>query len=212
MKRSIALGLVAVLVLVPAAQADAPTSDDSTLEFGLTDDDAGIDGAFEMVAETAGSGQGVPTAIDDAIWVASEPAQVDLEVVEQTVDVHLVFSELSLVQSVTAEVGLWEDGQFVSKGETTRQSQNLNVGSQVTFRVDVSSHTIEATERPALRVSSSLATLDGQAVVNPGEETAVHYSGTQPSENYPTPELGSVLLSGLGILGVLGTARMRRED
>lgn len=212
MLRNLLVGLIALTLVAPVASADAVDPGDTELDFGLTDmQDQGVSGARSMIAEDPAAGDNVAVG-DGTLWVADEPAEVALDVDAQTVNVHLTFAELSSVQSVSVQVGVWNDTDgFESHGTASSTADDLLVGTNEEFAVDVSAHTIEVDERPAIRVDATLLdSVTGEALVDTGN-SQVHYTSSSPSNNYPTPEIGSLLLSGVGLLGVLGIARFRLD-
>lgn len=216
MLRHITTVLVVATLLAPAAAAYPVDTTNGVLDFGFTDDDNQVDGsvsgAFSMDAETGASGTGVAVG-NGTLWVARAPSDVSFTIEEgTTVEVHLAFSRLSNLQNVTVQVGEWSDGPgFESMGEETIQSQDIGLTGATTFSIDVAEHTIEQGDRPAVRVNATLGdTLDGEAIVDTGR-TQAHYLDTPPPENYPTPETSSGILTGVGLLAVLGIVRFRRD-
>lgn len=213
MKRIPVWILAAVLVSVPVASADAPDTTDGTLDFGLTDTETqseqNVNGAVSMLAEQPGSGDEVQIPVTgNQLWVADQVTDVDFIIEDGTTAlVHLDVGPLLGSTDVTVELGQWSDGSgFASAGSTTQTVSEQGVHDfEVTL--DEQSFTTDV-DRPALRTSSSDLLVD----VNVNEQTAVHYQDVPPPEDYPTPELGSLVLSGIGLLGVLGLARFRHEE
>lgn len=214
------LGVVAVALtasmLVPAAGA---THADG-LDFVLTG---------KTHAEFGGSGvpdQGILTQVTDAhpdqslleevslesecrIWVAEQAAQVDLSYASQTVayDIDVVGEEAP--QSIEVTVGTYNTSEgFTGFGSDTVTGSSL-LGT-VSGEITTEAFTIEDGEYSATQICVSAVNPGLMAVDTAGGDSQTTY--TQEDGTYPTPELGSLLLSGVGTLALFGLARFRREN
>lgn len=201
---TVACVLVGFTMFVPASLADPGAVEDGSLYFGLTDQTAsGVSDARAMFAETPGTGAtvGIP-ATEPVTWVADAPAETDFTTTSQDVVVHLAFTTV-LDQDVTVTVGKWSSGSFQAHDDVT---QSVSGTDTVTFTIPIDGLSVATGERPALQVATS-----GIATVDTSSATALHFDQTPPPEAYPTPEIGSLVLSGFGLVGLVATARIRRR-
>lgn len=118
----------------------------------------------------------------------------------------------------TAELGVWDPGAstFTVASSSAALGQQVPPGFEAATLPLSSSVTFPQDDYLALRlsdVSDGNATLldttgDGAPDVSP---TCLE-EPTQDGDHYPTPEANTLALSGVGLVGLLGLARVRREE
>lgn len=209
--RLLAVAVVALMVM-PTTSAHDGHGGDGVLDFGFTDvEHEDLNDKFQMEAEVLPSG-GTVSVLPQSTWAASAASEVSFTIDPQTVFVDLTFSTLSAIDSVTAEVGFVDsNGDFQSEGATTIGAGSIVPGETTTFEVDVNQHSIDVGEYPAVRVDASILSGTPSAAQIDTGDSDVHYTDVPPPEAYPTPELSTLMLSTVGMLGLVGMARFRED-
>ncbi len=196
-----------MLVMAPMALAQPGTPGENPLDFFLSDDDS--DDGKIMYKEDGDVASGVVSLTPSQscqLWHADEAALVDLtfadtdanDEVEYTLDVTL----LAAVNEITVSVGpISPDGVYQATASAT--------GTDGTFSLDEDLTVLEDGYL-GFRVCAVFATgTSGTVDINTDGTSWV--SMTQaPPPTYPTPELGTLLLSGVGLLAIAGVNRIRR--
>lgn len=206
--------ILAVLVLAaPGAAAQ------DTLEFGLTaeaHDDFGD--ALEMLPHDHGVSDEL--LIEDSatlLWVADEPAAVDMEVEKQTVTVTIDVSiiDQSTDPGVTVHVGTFNDdgiASFEGFGTDDATLKNAGPAQDAFYQADVlvDKHEIQGDDGDYLAVQADFHGLTVQ--VEGSDLSAANYEEEGPPAAYPTPELATLAMTSFGLLGVVGATRFRGKD
>lgn len=140
-------------------------------------------------------------------WVTDTAAKVKLTFQEQTVAYHLQMVGEEAPQTITVSVGKYNSSDgFQAAGTDTVTGSSLLGGVSGEMAVD----------KLELDTGEYTATQICVTAVNPGLIAVDTASGNSQTtytqeENYPTPELGSLALSGVGMLALVGLARIRRD-
>lgn len=146
------------------------------------------------------------------LWVADQPAQVDLSYGAQTIAYQLeLIGEEENLQTVNVSVGSYDtDGDgFTAAG--TAQLSDSAVRGPVNGEVEVDPFTIEDGEYSATRICVSAVNPGAMAVNTASGTSSTTYTSTD-DDQYPTPELSSMVLSGVGALALIGMARFQRDE
>lgn len=204
MLRYISVGVLALVLVVSFSGMAAHTSTEG-MDFVLTVDqhpDAAASGK-EMLQDAHGGGGVVELTTDKQcqLWSSDEPAAVDLSFPAQTVSYQLDTLVGDLV-TLTVSVGVVSDNVYTAidgvRGDGAAGTIDLadgmavDAGEYVGFQV--------CADFEGVASSIDISTQDGASLVTFQDS---------PPPTYPTPELGTLLLSGIGLLGIVGMNRIR---
>lgn len=197
-----------MLVMAPMTLAQPGNPDGAPpLDFFLSDDDTDV--AKVMYKEDADVGSGLVSLSPSQscqLWHADEAAEVDLlfaDVTGDEVEYNLDTLLLSGVNEITVSVGpIAADGTYQATASSTGLSGTFNLGEDLA---------VETGGYLGFRVCAVFATGTSGTVDITTDGSSWVSMTDAPPPTYPTPELGSLLLSGLGLVAIVGVNRLRRR-
>lgn len=201
MRRAIATLSIALLLFAPVAVAEHGP-DDGELDFVLSNDQSEDDNWIQY--KNAHQTELTVTVTSCETWIADEPADLDLTFPAQVVE-YDIDATLTLIngERIEVTVGVYDPGNGNFNGVAS--SLGL-IGTMDAPEFDIPEDDHLATQ---LCIQDSGET-DGSAVIDTDGSSVVTYTDEATPE-YPTPELGTLLLSATGLVAVVGLARFRRD-
>lgn len=227
--KSIGIALLASLMIVaPLATAAHPSPGPAgELKFILSADGAGNGRLDQYRNDGPGShftASPDPTPVGVFIngcqtWVSDEAAQVDITLPAQDVDYALVFGILTGVESVAITVGKQTTGGgFMGVASDVITGTGLQTMTPISGTIPASAYTglsLSSGEWIATRICATFVNdaLGGDAAIETSDgDSFVVYQGPE-NPPFPVPEFGTLILSLLGVLGIVaGAVHMRRKD
>lgn len=203
MQKPLLFAVTGALLLSAAAPLATASHDasDGKLDFVLTSADAGDGSGHKVMLQ-----EEHPTENDDTVtfngcqtWQSDQAAEVDLTFDAQDIDYTL--SAPQPASGTTVEIG-------VLSGGTTDFTATQSPGSGLDGTVTISEMPLNEGDRVVLEVCEDV---NGNLAIH-ADGTSVATFQSSDSSNYPTLELSSLVLSGVGLLAILGIAQYRRKD
>lgn len=155
----------------------------------------------EMLQEAHGPGGIIELTADKScqLWSSDQAAVVDLSFPAQPV-AYNIETTIGQLTTITATVGVVAGNTFTGVASAQGPTGTIDLTSPLAIDVGEYVGFQVCAEFGGLSTSTDIFTTDG----------ASHVTFTDaPPPTYPTPELGTLLLSGVGLLGVVGMTRIR---
>lgn len=189
------------LAVAPTAAAEHDTKDGLT--FVLSDEPFSLvetpSVSFQYKEGHGGNGQAV--ALNGChTWAANATAEVDVEFPAQTVEASINGSG----DNPSVAVGIWDDDtdDFTAVGAIEDFNGEFSVPKFTVPQGDYLA-TLVCADDPSATELATVWTADGSS--------SVTYQA-EDNPNYPTPELSTMVLSSIGLLGAIGLTRFRRRQ
>lgn len=191
--------LASIVLLVPTSQATHDGSPDG-LDFVLSADQVSSLNSDRIMYKEEHKGGGLVTVSDCQLWRAENAAQADIDFPEQTVEYSVVTTSGASFDSLDIGVYDADTDTFTSKAST-------GSGAPASDTFTISSFTVPEGDYLAVEACFSAP---GDVDTTNGQSWVDFRESSDPV--YPTLEIGTIVLSGAGILLLIGIARMRREE
>lgn len=200
MRATAALILFAsILLLTPAALATHDGSPDG-LDFVFSADQVSDTNTDRIMYKEEHTGGGLVTVTDCQLWRAENAAQTDIQFPEQTVEYSIATTSGATFDSL--DVGVYDPDTDTFTAET-------GTGSSAPASDTFTASAFTVPEGDHLAVNACFST-PGDVDTSNGQSWIDFRESSEPV--YPTPELGSLLLAGVGMVVLIGVARVRRDE
>lgn len=199
MRETILIMLAVLVSLAAPALGAHETQNGMTFILTAEDGEGGL-GKIMLQDEHPQDGEvSLSPTRDCETWLADQPAGLDRTFTDQTVDYSL---STALGQAVELQgiLGIFSGDTFTEVANTTGATGTFE---GVTFTVDQGDHL-------AFRVCANFGTTSTLADIQTDGSSYLTFAEDAPE--YPTPEIGTLALSTIGMIGLVGAARFQRED
>ncbi|MDX1612524.1 MAG: hypothetical protein R3185_09145 [Candidatus Thermoplasmatota archaeon] len=212
------IATISILALLLAAGAASAQTDGTTTQWSILADTHTTGDGLEA-HRTQAQSQGPDETVDVApgtcqVWLSDETADVSatFDKDQWTGAFHAAEGQAPLGETFTVNIGAFDpDGDTFNQAVSTSFTYGANgdtfergywqTSSSGTFTVPLGDLLYFELCNPSTNSGTATVLADG--------ESWVETPSDQPA--FPTPELGALLLTGLGILGIAGVARVRRD-
>ena len=173
----------------------------------MSSTDSGLNKVMYKGSQSGGAEPVLVEWLEEVIWIADEPASVDVGFPAGDWTGHLRKTGVGIDFEV--EIGVWDGSFFDSWGS---KEGDFGAGNDADFTITIAdSFTVLADEWLAFRVTNwDLEYFDDFYIVTAGGPSYVSSPPTDPG--YPVPELPTIILFSIGLLVLAGYVVLRRKN
>ena len=203
------LAIVAILSLVLAVPVFAATPHSQTWYLDSQQDS----GQYLMEKGTSQSGTVAIPMGTSVMFMADEVAAVDVtfpvvwDDIDAVWEVHLCFDLGADIANTNVEVGSWDGTTFTAFSQS-EDGRYMRSSQETVFQLQITDAVVLTGDRLALKVSNNSQTTD--ATLKTSGCSNIQSPCGDPG--YPTPEIATGILLGIGALGLAGYMVIRRRN